>query len=363
MSNSILTTTGKLSRKPLSSKQEKKDLVQHNLNRSRSKSVSAEKEIDRRIVRPGDQKIGRPIPSSENPVKVDKLEDEAAKRGITKNELLEQIKAVKQKQVEEEKLASERRKHENYVSGQGSTETALETERDRQYEEYKERVGEIISGKVKKIRQGNIIVDLGNAEGYIWRKNSLSLENLQPGDSVLAYLYNVSREQKGPQIFLSRIAPEFMVKLFAQYVPEVANNVIEIKACVRDPGSRAKIAVVSHDDSIDAVGSCVGKRGVRASAVSREFCNEKIEIVPWSDDPATFVEYALRPAKVTEVVFDEENEKFEVFVAEDQIPLAIGKRGQNVRLASQLTGRTIDLSSNSEYSKRKGGYSSEKGSN
>lgn len=359
MSNSTITTTGKLPQQPLSSEKEKKGVVQQNFSHGRSKSVTIEKRAARRV-RAGDTRLGKPMPISKDQVKVDQLEVEAAKRGLTKNELLEQIKAVKQRQVEEEKLAEERNKNTNNTSCQNFPASAFETERERQYEEYKDRVGEILSGKVKEIRHGNIIVDLGNAEGCIWRKNSISLENLQPGDSVQSYLYKVSREQKGPQIFLSRIASEFMVKLFAQYVPEIENNTIEIKACVRDPGSRAKIGVVSHDESLDAVGSCVGKRGVRALAVSREFCGEKIEIVLWNDDPAIFVENALRPAKVNEVIFDEENEKFEVFVAEDQIPLAIGKRGQNVRLASQLTGWTIDLSSNSEYSKSKRGYLSEK---
>lgn len=227
-----------------------------------------------------------------------------------------------------------------------------DAERDRQYNEYKDRVGEVINGLVKRVEYGHVIVDLGRAEGIIRRNDGIPRENFQPNDRVKAYLYKVSREMKGPQIFLSRGAPEFMTKLFAQEVPEVYEGVIELRACSRDPGSRAKIGVISNDNSIDPVGACVGMRGARVQAVVGELSGEKIDIIPWNFDDATFIVNALQPAEVTKVVLDEEERRVEVVVADDQFPLAIGRRGQNVRLASQLTGWQIDLVTETADSER-----------
>ena len=227
-----------------------------------------------------------------------------------------------------------------------------DAERERQYNEYKDRVGEVISGVVKRVEYGHVIVDLGRAEGIIRRNDGIPRENFQTNDRVRAYLYKVSRETKGPQIFLSRAAPDFMVRLFAQEVPEVYEGVIEIKACSRDPGSRAKIGVISNDSSIDPVGACVGMRGARVQAVVGELSGEKIDIIPWNYDDATFIVNALQPAEVSKVVLDEEERRVEVVVADDQFPLAIGRRGQNVRLASQLTGWQIDLVTETADSER-----------
>ena len=218
-----------------------------------------------------------------------------------------------------------------------------EAERHRQYNDFKDRVGEIINGTVKRVEYGHVIVDLGKAEGVIRRNDGIPRENFNTGDRVRSYLYKVSAEAKGPQIFLSRAHPSFMIALFAQEVPEVYEGVIEIKACARDPGSRAKIGVFSHDNSIDPVGACVGMRGARVQAVVSELGGEKIDIIPWSGDDATFIVNALQPAEVSKVVIDEEEGRVEVVVEESQFPLAIGRRGQNVRLASQLTGWQIDL--------------------
>ena len=227
-----------------------------------------------------------------------------------------------------------------------------DAERERQYGEYKDRVGEIINGIVKRVEYGHVIVDLGRAEGIIRRNDGIPRENFQPNDRVRAYLYKVSRETKGPQIFLSRAHPDFMVKLFAQEVPEVYDGVIEIRACARDAGSRAKIGVVSNDSSIDPVGACVGMRGARVQAVVGELSGEKIDIIPWNYDAATFIVNALQPAEVSKVVLDEDEQRVEVVVADDQFPLAIGRRGQNVRLASQLTGWQIDLVTETADSER-----------
>ncbi|PKP81235.1 MAG: transcription termination/antitermination protein NusA [Alphaproteobacteria bacterium HGW-Alphaproteobacteria-18] len=232
------------------------------------------------------------------------------------------------------------------------TQKVRDAERERQYNEYKDRVGEIVSGIVKRVEYGHVIVDLGRAEGIIRRNDGIPRENFQPNDRVRAYLYKVSRELKGPQIFLSRAAPDFMRKLFAQEVPEVYEGVIQIKACARDPGSRAKIGVISNDSSIDPVGACVGMRGARVQAVVGELSGEKIDIIPWSFDAATFIVNGLQPAEVSKVVLDEDERRVEVVVADDQFPLAIGRRGQNVRLASQLTGWQIDLITESADSER-----------
>jgi N utilization substance protein A len=228
-----------------------------------------------------------------------------------------------------------------------------EAERERQYGEYKDRIGEIINGVVKRVEFYNVIVDLGRAEGVIRKSESIPRENLRVGDRTRAYVYDVRRETKGPQIFLSRAKPEFMARLFAQEVPEVYEGVIEIKAAARDPGSRAKIAVLSHDSSIDPVGACVGMRGARVQAVVGELQGEKIDIIPWSPDPATFIVNALQPAEVTKVVLDPEDARVEVVVGEAQLSLAIGRRGQNVRLASQLTGWSIDILTEAEESERR----------
>jgi N utilization substance protein A len=232
------------------------------------------------------------------------------------------------------------------------TQKVRDAERERQYTEYKDRVGDVINGIVKRVEYGHVIVDLGRAEGIIRRNDGIPRENFQPNDRVRAYLYKVSRELKGTQIFLSRAAPDFMRKLFAAEVPEVYEGVIQIKACARDPGSRAKIGVISNDSSIDPVGGCVGMRGARVQAVVGELSGEKIDIIPWNNDAATFIVNALQPAEVSKVVLDEDERRVEVVVADDQFPLAIGRRGQNVRLASQLTGWQIDLITESADSER-----------
>ncbi|WP_285294206.1 transcription termination factor NusA [Aureimonas altamirensis] len=228
-----------------------------------------------------------------------------------------------------------------------------EAERDKQYEEYRDRVGEIVNGTVKRVEYGNVIVDLGKGEGIIRRDEQIPREIFSYGDRVRAYVYDVRREQRGPQIFLSRTHPQFMAKLFTMEVPEIYDGIIEIRAVARDPGSRAKIAVVSRDSSIDPVGACVGMRGSRVQAVVGELQGEKIDIIPWSPDAASFLVNALQPAEVAKVVLDEDAERIEVVVPDDQLSLAIGRRGQNVRLASQLTGWDIDILTEQEESERR----------
>ncbi len=228
-----------------------------------------------------------------------------------------------------------------------------DAERQRQYLEFKDRVGEIVNGLAKRIEFGNVIVDLGRAEAILRRDELLPRESFHQGERVRAYIYDVRQEPRGPQIFLSRTHPQFMAKLFAQEVPEIYDGIIEIKAVARDPGSRAKIAVVSRDSGIDPVGACVGMRGSRVQAVVGELQGEKVDIVPWSPDPATFVVNALAPAEVAKVVMDEEQRRVEVVVPDDQLSLAIGRRGQNVRLASQLTGWDIDILTEAEESERR----------
>jgi len=228
-----------------------------------------------------------------------------------------------------------------------------EAERERQFEEFKDRVGEIVNGVAKRVEYGNVIVDLGRGEGIMRRDQSIPREAFQVGDRVRAYIYDVRRETKGPQIMLSRAHGGFMAKLFAQEVPEVYDGVIEIRAVARDPGSRAKMAVVSNDSSIDPVGACVGMRGSRVQAVVAELQGEKIDIIQWNPDEATFLVNALAPAEVTKVVMDEEDERVEVVVPDEQLSLAIGRRGQNVRLASQLTGWQIDIMTESQESERR----------
>jgi len=228
-----------------------------------------------------------------------------------------------------------------------------EAERERQYNEYRDRVGEIVNGTVKRVEYGNVIVDLGRAEGIIRRDEMIPRENVRFGDRIRAFLYDVRREQRGPQIFLSRAKPEFMAKLFAMEVPEIYDGVVEIKSVARDPGSRAKIAVVSKDSSIDPVGACVGMRGQRVQAVVAELQGEKVDIIQWSPDAASFLVNALAPAEVSKVVLDEDSNRIEVVVPENQLSLAIGRRGQNVRLASQLTGWDIDILTEQEESERR----------
>jgi N utilization substance protein A len=228
-----------------------------------------------------------------------------------------------------------------------------EAERDTQYDAFKDRIGDIVNGLVKRVEYGNVIVDLARAEAIIRRDELLPREVFKPGDRVRAYVYDVRREQRGPQIFLSRTHPMFMAKLFGQEVPEIYDGIIEVKAVARDPGSRAKIGVWSRDSSIDPVGACVGMRGSRVQAVVQELQGEKIDIIPWSPDAATFIVNALAPAEVVKVVLDEDSEKIEVVVPDEQLSLAIGRRGQNVRLASQLTGWNIDILTEAEESERR----------
>src|SRR5205809_905024 len=228
-----------------------------------------------------------------------------------------------------------------------------EAERDRQYDEYKDRTGDIVNGVVKRVEYGNVVVDLGRGEAIVRRDEMLPRETMRNGDRIRAFIYDVRREARGPQIFLSRTHPQFMAKLFAQEVPEIYDGIVEVKAVARDPGSRAKIAVISRDSSVDPVGACVGMRGSRVQAVVNELQGEKIDIIPWSMDTATFVVNALAPAEVAKVVLDEDRQRIEVVVPDQQLSLAIGRRGQNVRLASQLTSWDIDILTEQEESERR----------
>ncbi|WP_417278625.1 transcription termination factor NusA [Celeribacter sp.] len=228
-----------------------------------------------------------------------------------------------------------------------------EAERDRQFDEFKDRVGTIINGVVKREEYGNVIVDIGRGEGILRRNEKIGREAYRPNDRIRCFIKDVRREARGPQVFLSRTAPEFMSELFKMEVPEIYDGIIEIKAVARDPGSRAKIAVISYDGSIDPVGACVGMRGSRVQAVVNELQGEKIDIIPWNDDQPTFLVNALQPAEVTKVVLDEDAGKIEVVVPDEQLSLAIGRRGQNVRLASQLTGLDIDILTEAEESERR----------
>jgi len=228
-----------------------------------------------------------------------------------------------------------------------------DAERQRQFNEYKDRIGEICNGLVKRVEFGNVVIDLGRAEAMIRRDELIPREIFRTGDRIRAFIFDVRSEPRGPQIFASRTHPQFMAKLFAQEVPEIYDGIIEIKSVARDPGSRAKIAVISRDSAIDPVGACVGMRGSRVQAVVAELQGEKIDIIPWSGEPATFVVNALAPAEVSKVVMDDENHTMEVVVPDDQLSLAIGRRGQNVRLASQLTGWAIDIMAEAEESERR----------
>jgi N utilization substance protein A len=228
-----------------------------------------------------------------------------------------------------------------------------EAEPKKQFNEFKDRIGEIVNGIVKRTEYGNLMVDLGRAEALLRRDELIQRESFRNGDRVRAFIYDVREEPRGPQIFLSRTHPNFLAKLFAQEVPEIYDGIIEIKAVARDPGSRAKMAVISRDSSIDPVGACVGMRGSRVQAVVQELQGERIDIIPWSPDPATFVVNALAPAEVSKVVLDEENRRIEVVVPDDQLSLAIGRRGQNVRLGSQLTRWDIDILTEATESERR----------
>ncbi len=228
-----------------------------------------------------------------------------------------------------------------------------DSERARQYSEYKDRVNEVVNGLVKRVEFGNVVVDLGRAEGMLRRDDLIPREHFKNGDRVRALIASVRQEARGPQIFLSRTAPDFMKALFTQEVPEIYDGIIEIRSVARDPGSRAKIAVISNDSSIDPVGACVGMRGSRVQAVVAELQGEKIDIINWNQDPATFVVNALAPAEVSKVVLDEDAGRIEVVVPDDQLSLAIGRRGQNVRLASQLSGWSIDILTEAEESERR----------
>ena len=244
------------------------------------------------------------------------------------------------------------------IAGQSAKQVIMqrlrEAERDKQYDEFKDRIGEIINGIVKRVEYGNVVVDLsGRGEAIVRRDELIPRETFRPADRIRAYVYDVRREQRGPQIFLSRTHPQFMAKLFAQEVPEIYDGIIEVKAVSRDPGSRAKIGVTSRDTSIDPVGACVGMRGSRVQAVVTELQGEKVDIIPWSPDAATFIVNALQPAEVVKVVLDEDSSRIEVVVPDDQLSLAIGRRGQNVRLASQLTGWDIDILTEAEESERR----------
>ena len=228
-----------------------------------------------------------------------------------------------------------------------------EAERERQFDEFKDRVGEIINGVVKRVEYGNVIVDVGRGEAILRRDQLINREPFRTGDRVRAFIRDVRAEVRGPQIFLSRTAPEFLAELFKMEVPEIYDGIIEIKAVARDPGSRAKIGVISNDNSIDPVGACVGMRGSRVQAVVSELQGEKIDIIPWNEDAPTFLVNALQPAEVSKVILDDDAERIEVIVPDEQLSLAIGRRGQNVRLASQLTGYDIDIMTESDESERR----------
>ena len=228
-----------------------------------------------------------------------------------------------------------------------------DAERELHYNEYKDRVGEIVTGLVKRVEYGNVVVDLGRAEAIMRRDQVIPREHIRQNERIRGFIYDVRRENRGPQIFMSRTKPDFMGALFAQEVPEVYDRIIEIRSVARDPGSRAKIAVFSNDGAIDPVGACVGMRGSRVQAVVNELQGEKIDIIPWSPDVAAFIVNALQPAEVAKVVMDDDRNRVEVVVPDEQLSLAIGRRGQNVRLASQLTGWTIDIMTEAEESERR----------
>jgi N utilization substance protein A len=280
------------------------------------------------------------------------LENEYAQRSLT-DALSTDKEAFVGKEYTETLPPFELGRVQTQMARQVVTHKVREAERERQYDEFKDRVGEIVNGTVRRVEYGNVIVDLGRGEGIMRRDQSIPREAFQVNDRIRAYIYDVRRETKGPQIMLSRAHGGFMAKLFAQEVPEIYDGVIEIKSVARDPGSRAKMAVLSNDNSIDPVGACVGMRGSRVQAVVAELQGEKIDIIQWSPDEATFIVNALAPAEVSKVVLDEEEDRVEVVVPDEQLSLAIGRRGQNVRLASQLTGWQVDIITEAQDSERR----------
>ena len=282
----------------------------------------------------------------------EELENEYAQKTLTEA-LRDDKEAFVGKEYSEVLPPFELGRVQTQMARQVVTHKVREAEREKQYDEYKDRVGEIVNGTVRRVEYGNVIVDLGKGEGIMRRDQSIPREAFQVNDRIRAYIYDVRRETKGPQIMLSRAHGGFMAKLFAQEVPEIYDGVIEIKSVSRDPGSRAKMAVLSNDNSIDPVGACVGMRGSRVQAVVAELQNEKIDIIQWSPDEATFIVNALAPAEVSKVVLDEEEDRVEVVVPDEQLSLAIGRRGQNVRLASQLTGWQVDIITESQDSERR----------
>jgi N utilization substance protein A len=337
-------------------------------------AVAREKSIDRKIVieamEDAIQKAAKSRYGAENDIRCE-IDPKSGETKLTR--LLEVVEQVENDATQVTVAEAKRRKPDATV-GDILTETlppldfgrvaaqnakqvivqkVREAERERHYNEYKDRVGEIVNGTVKRVEYGNVIVDLGRAEGIIRRDEMIPRENVRLGDRIRAYIYDVRREQRGPQIFLSRARPEFMSLLFRQEVPEIYDGIVQIKSVARDPGSRAKIAVISKDSSIDPVGACVGMRGARVQAVVGELQGEKVDIIQWNQDAATFIVNALAPAEVTKVVLDEDSNRIEVVVPESQLSLAIGRRGQNVRLASQLTGWDIDILTEQEESERR----------
>jgi N utilization substance protein A len=339
-------------------------------------AVAREKAIDRKIViqamEDAIQKAAKSRYGAENDIRC----DIDAKTGETKlTRVLQVVESVENDSTEISVAEARRRNAEAKVGdivseslppldfGRVAAQNAKqvigqkvrEAERERQFGEYKDRIGEIANGTVKRVEYGNVIVDLGRAEGIIRRDEMIPRENVRLGDRIRAFIYDVRREQRGPQIFLSRARPEFMSKLFQQEVPEIYDGIVKIVRVARDPGSRAKIAVTSADSSIDPVGACVGMRGQRVQAVVAELQGEKVDIIPYpkDNDAATFIVNALAPAEVAKVVLDEESNRIEVAVPESQLSLASGRRGQNVRLASALTGWDIDILTEQEESERR----------
>jgi transcription termination/antitermination protein NusA len=337
-------------------------------------AVAREKSIDRKIVisamEDAIQKAAKARYGSENDIRCE-IDPKTGETKLTR--VVQVVDAVENESTQVTLAEAQRRKAEakvgdliaeqlppldfGRVSAQNAKQVIVqkvrEAERDRQYQEYKDRIGDIVNGLVKRVEYGNVVVDLGRGEAIVRRDEMLPREVFRNGDRIRAYIYDVRREQRGPQIFLSRTHPQFMSKLFAQEVPEIYDGIVEVKAVARDPGSRAKIAVVSRDSSVDPVGACVGMRGSRVQAVVNELQGEKIDIIPWSMDIATFVVNALAPAEVAKVVLDEDKERIAVVVPDQQLSLAIGRRGQNVRLASQLTGWDIDILTEQEESERR----------
>ena len=339
-----------------------------------AEAVAREKSIEREIViaamEDAIQKAAKSRYGSENEIRA-KIDDKTGEIKLAR--LLEVVEGVTSEATEISLADAKKRDPEAELGGfiaeqlppldfgrvaaqnakQVIVQKVREAERENQFDEFKDRVGQIVNGVVKREEHGHVIVDLGRGEGIVRRDEKLPRENFKYGDRIRAYVADVRREQRGPQIFLSRTRPEFMAKLFAQEVPEIYDNIVEIRSVARDPGSRAKIAVISNDSSIDPVGACVGMRGQRVQVVVGELQGEKIDIIQWSPDAATFIVNGLAPAEVVKVVLDEDAERIEVVVPDDQLSLAIGRRGQNVRLASQLTGWDIDILTEAEEAERR----------